>query len=117
MLNESDLEPLFSSIGPIYEMLLHLTPAGAFTGVAFVRFTREDHARTAISVLHRYEILPGEFINVDVSEDNRTLWLGNVPEILSTAVLDEAFRTNFGGVREVATPRHPDGAVSTILIT
>ena len=111
MLNESDLEPLFSAFGRIYEMILYLTPAGSSTGVAFVRFTREDHARLAISVLHGYEILPGQHINVHVSDDTRILRIEDVPPELPTIILEEEFRSSFRGVQQVVARQENDDEV------
>lgn len=77
---EDELVPLFSDIGPIYEMRLMMDFGCNNRGFAFVMYTCSEDAKKAIEELDNYEIRKGRFIGVCKSVDNCRLFVGGIPK-------------------------------------
>ena len=54
--------------------------SGSNRGYFFVRYTNRDEAKRAVKELNNYEIMPGKFIGVILSVDNRKLWISGIPK-------------------------------------
>lgn len=76
---EDELFNLFSSVGPIYEIRLMVTPSGTYNRkFAFVRFYRQVDADEAIRKFNQYEMPKGWKMRVTKSHDNKQLFLKNI---------------------------------------
>ncbi|XP_019054108.1 PREDICTED: protein gar2-like isoform X2 [Nelumbo nucifera] len=75
---EEDVRIAFESIGEIVEVRLHRNPStNKNKGFAFVKFADKEHATRALSEL-KNPIIRGKRCGTAPSEDNDTLFLGNI---------------------------------------
>ena len=78
---EDELVPLFSSVGPLYELRLMIEFSGANRSYCYVRYCNTKNARTAIEKLNNYQIRPGYPLAVTRSVDNRKLCVKTIPPL------------------------------------
>ena len=78
---EDELVPLFSSVGPLYELRLMIEFSGANRSYCYVRYCNTNDARTAIDKLNNYQIRPGYPLAVTRSVDNRKLCVKTIPPL------------------------------------
>lgn len=73
--------PLFSVYGKIYQIRI-LTPKHGVhhKGLAYVSYFSDESAANAIKGLNNYEITPQRQIKVEMSLDNRRLYIGGLPQ-------------------------------------
>lgn len=77
---EDKLVPVFERAGRIYEFRLMMEFSGENRGYAFVMYTTQEAACRAITLFDNYEICPGKFIGVCVSQDNCRLFISSIPK-------------------------------------
>jgi len=80
---EDELVPVFSSVGPLYELRLMIEFSGANRSYCYVRYCNNKDARTAIERLNNYHIRPGYPLAITKSVDNRKLCVKTVPPLNS----------------------------------
>merc|ERR1712112_160190 len=78
---EDELVPLFSSVGPLYELRLMIEFSGANRSYCYVRYCNTNDARTAIDKLNNFQIRPGYPLAVTRSVDNRKLCVKTIPPL------------------------------------
>lgn len=83
-LYEDEIHPVFSQIGPIYEIRLMMDFSGSNRGYCFVMYTNEKDAQRAINRFNNYEIRAGSKIGVVRSINNCRLWVTRLPKNLNT---------------------------------
>ncbi|OMO84659.1 hypothetical protein COLO4_21934 [Corchorus olitorius] len=75
---EEDLRQVFEKIGEVVEVRLHRNPAtNKNKGYAFVKFANKEHAKLALLEM-KNPIICGKRCGIAPSEDNDTLFLGNI---------------------------------------
>ncbi|XP_028774551.1 nucleolin-like isoform X2 [Neltuma alba] len=75
---EEDLKKVFEKIGEIVEVRLHKdSSTNKNKGYAFVKFSCKEHAKKALSEI-KSPIICGKRCGIAPSEDNDTLFLGNI---------------------------------------
>ena len=75
--------------------------SGSNRGYLFVRYSKRDEAKRAMSELNNYEIRPGKFIGVIPSVDNRKLWISGIPKNRSADEIREEMSKLTDGVTSV----------------
>lgn len=74
------LFPIFSNYGRIYQIRVMLTSNGLQNkGLTYISYYDDSSANNAIQALNDFEIVPGHHIKVEISLDNRRLYVGGVP--------------------------------------
>ena len=101
---EDELVPLFEKTGRIYEMRIMMegAPSIISRGFAFVVFTTPAEARRAERQLDNYEIMPGYFIKVAVSEPICRLFLCQIPKhVLLDKDVEREISSQLAGVQSI----------------
>eukprot|EP00252_Welwitschia_mirabilis_P012025 TRINITY_DN26744_c0_g1_i3.p1 TRINITY_DN26744_c0_g1~~TRINITY_DN26744_c0_g1_i3.p1 ORF type:complete len:749 (+),score=164.58 TRINITY_DN26744_c0_g1_i3:185-2431(+) len=93
---EEDLKEVFSQVGPVKEVRLLRAPGTKKNkGYAFVRFSTKEEAKHAVNELNGV-VIRGKKCSVAASEDNDTLFLGNICNTWTKEAVKE--RLKFYGV-------------------
>uniref|UniRef100_UPI00358FCED1 probable RNA-binding protein 46 n=1 Tax=Myxine glutinosa TaxID=7769 RepID=UPI00358FCED1 len=77
---ENELLPLFHPVGRIYEFRLMMDYTGSTRGFAFVNYSHEREAISAIERLDNHTLRPGHSIRVLMSMDKRHIYIGGLPQ-------------------------------------
>lgn len=77
---EGELIPLFERFGTIWELRLLMSQKNPNrnAGFAFVRFRTSAAAFEATRIFDKYEILPGKYLSIRLSQPNLSLFVGNI---------------------------------------
>ncbi|XP_022905124.2 APOBEC1 complementation factor-like [Onthophagus taurus] len=99
---EDEILPLFESIGPIYKMRLMLDFNGNIRGYGFISYYYRSDAYDAVRLLNGSKIFP-EYGSIVVSKsvDNRTLFIGHIPDHITKEDLLNDLNTRLEGIFDI----------------
>ncbi|KAJ8649950.1 hypothetical protein MRB53_002973 [Persea americana] len=90
--SEEDLRKVFSSVGEVTEVRLMMNPQTRKNkGFAFLRFATVEQAKRAVSEL-KNPVVKGKQCGVTPSQDNDTLFLGNICKTWTKEALKEKLK-------------------------
>lgn len=106
-INFEILYPLFAKYGQIYRIRILLESSRLESrGLVYVSYFSARCARNAIYALNNYEIIPGHLMRVELSLDNRRLYIGGIPHCkLRDEIWKELDRRGVKGIVDVIVYR------------
>lgn len=101
------LFPIFSKYGRIHQIRVMLTPNGLYNkGLTYISYFDDSSAANAIQALNDYEIAPGCRMKVEISLDNRRLYVGGIPHTkLRDEIWKELIKQGIFGIVDVIVYR------------
>lgn len=100
-LNENKLLAPFLRFGQIYEFRLPLDFNQANRGYAYVKYTNEEDASSAMEVLNHYYVYPGRKLEILHSYEKCRLFVSNIPKHLEESEIEERLRTIFPTMQRI----------------
>ncbi|XP_023305609.2 uncharacterized protein LOC111687403 [Lucilia cuprina] len=110
-LNENKLLAPFLRFGQIYEFRLPLDFNQANRGYAYVKYTNEEDASSAMEVLNHYYVFPGRKLEILHSYEKCRLFVSNIPKHLEESEIEESLRTIFPTMQRIYI--RPSSATNT----
>jgi len=101
---EDELIPVFSQIGPIYELRLMMESSGTgYTNRPFcyVSYTLKEHAEEAIRSLQGYQIRRGHWLAVSECDERCRLRIDGIPKNCTSHEIKEELRAITSGISNV----------------
>ncbi|KAM7348594.1 uncharacterized protein ACRADG_007868 [Cochliomyia hominivorax] len=100
-LNENKLLAPFLRFGQIYEFRLPLDFNQANRGYAYVKYTNEEDASSAMEALNHYYVFPGRKLEILHSYEKCRLFVSNIPKYLEESEIEEGLRTIFPTMQRI----------------
>lgn len=100
-LNENKLLSPFLRFGQVYEFRLPLDFNQSNRGYAYVKYTNEEDAASAMEVLNHYFVSPGRKLEILHSYEKCRLFVSNIPKHLEESEIEEKLRTIFPSMQRI----------------
>lgn len=100
-LNENKLLAPFLRFGQIYEFRLPLDFNQANRGYAYVKYTNEEDACSAMEALSHYFVYPGRKLEILHSYEKCRLFVSNIPKHLEESEIEEGLRNLFPTMQRI----------------
>ncbi|PAA86790.1 hypothetical protein BOX15_Mlig004691g1, partial [Macrostomum lignano] len=109
---EDQLYELFSSVGNVCDVRVMVDPnTGCCRGFGFVCYADKEDAAAAVEKFNGYEAATRRHLQVNITNPNLRLFVGNVPKTKSREELLADFQSHLDGVVDVivTAPTGPNG--------
>uniref|UniRef100_A0A1I8JLW5 RRM domain-containing protein n=2 Tax=Macrostomum lignano TaxID=282301 RepID=A0A1I8JLW5_9PLAT len=109
---EDQLYELFSSVGNVCDVRVMVDPnTGCGRGFGFVCYANKEDAAAAVEKFNGYEAATRRHLQVNITNPNLRLFVGNVPKTKSREELLADFQSHLDGVVDVivTAPTGPNG--------